>query len=95
VAKLEEANLSGKRIAIFGLGDQVNYPASFVDAIGILYDIVIAKGATVVGFMDPTGFDFTESKALRDGRFVGLALDEDNQASKSDARIGAWLTQLT
>ncbi|MEY4581541.1 MAG: hypothetical protein RL701_6244 [Pseudomonadota bacterium] len=95
VSKLEEADLTGKRVAIFGPGDQVNYPGSFVDAIGIIYDIVIAKGAKVVGFMDPKGFEFTESKALRDGQFVGLALDEDNQASKSDARISAWLTQLT
>ena len=92
--KLEEAELANKRIALFGLGDQVNYPASFVDAIGILYDIVIGKGAKVVGFTDPAGFDFTESKALRDGQFVGLALDEDNQAAKSDARIGAWLSQI-
>ncbi|MET0388540.1 MAG: flavodoxin FldA [Polyangiales bacterium] len=94
VAKLEEADLTKKKVAIFGLGDQVNYPNSFVDAIGILYDIVVGKGATVVGFTEPTGFEYGESKALRDGRFVGLALDEDNQAAKSDARIAAWLAQL-
>jgi flavodoxin I len=94
LGKLEEANLTGKKIAIFGMGDQINYPSSFVDAIGILYDVVIGKGATVVGFTEPNGFDYSESKALRDGKFVGLALDEDNQAAKTDARIGAWLAQI-
>jgi len=95
VGKLEAAELTNKRVALFGLGDQVNYPGSFVDAIGILYDIVASKGAKVIGFTEPKGFDFSESKALRDGKIVGLALDEDNQSAKSDARIGAWLAQLT
>jgi len=94
VSKLEAAQLANKRVAIFGLGDQVNYPGSFVDAIGILYDIVVARGGQVIGFTEPAGFDFVESKALRDGKIVGLALDEDNQAAKSDARITAWLAQL-
>jgi flavodoxin I len=95
VSKLEAAQLKNKTVALFGLGDQVNYPGSFVDAMGIIYDIVIARGAKVVGFTENKGFDFTESKGLRDGKFVGLVLDEDNQAAKSDARISAWLAQLT
>ncbi|MFD2837565.1 flavodoxin domain-containing protein [Azotobacter vinelandii] len=42
---LEEADLDGKTIALFGTGDQENYPGSFVDAIGTLYDIVVEKKA--------------------------------------------------
>jgi flavodoxin I len=95
LGKLEAATLTGKKVAIFGMGDQVNYPLSFVDAIGIIYDIVLERGGEVVGFTDPEGFDFGESKALRDGKFVGLALDEDNQANKTDTRIGKWLAQIT
>ncbi|WP_028310292.1 flavodoxin FldA [Derxia gummosa] len=91
---LEEADLDGKRVAIFGAGDQMNYPESFVDAIGILYDVVADKGANVVGFTDTAGYDFTGSAALRDGKFVGLALDEDNQAGKSEKRITEWLAQI-
>lgn len=94
LGKLEEADLDGKPVAIFGMGDQQNYPESFVDAIGILHDIVAEKGARVIGFTSPEGFDFTKSAALRDGRFVGLPLDEDNQSSQTDARINAWLAQL-
>ncbi|MGC9343837.1 MAG: flavodoxin domain-containing protein, partial [Bacteroidales bacterium] len=36
VPALEELDLKGKKIAIFGLGDQVKYSENFVDAIGIM-----------------------------------------------------------
>ena len=36
--ELEAANLEGKNVAIFGLGDQESYPDSFVDSIGIIYE---------------------------------------------------------
>jgi len=93
--KLEAADLTDKRVAIFGTGDQVSFPDSFVDAIGILHDIVERKGAEVVGYTDPAGYEFTRSAALRDGKFVGLAVDEDNQSSQTAARVKAWLGQLT
>lgn len=92
--KLEEADLQGRKVALFGMGDQMNYPDSFVDAIGILYDTVAERGARVIGFTENAGYDFTKSLGLRDGRFVGLALDEDNQAGKTEARINAWLAQI-
>ncbi|MFD2182954.1 flavodoxin FldA [Rhodoplanes azumiensis] len=92
--KLAAANIAGKTVALFGTGDQASYPDSFVDAMGLLYDQVIAKGAVVVGFTETAGYDYTASKAERDGKFVGLALDEDGESSKSDKRITAWISQL-
>lgn len=94
MAVLEGARLQGKTVALFGTGDQLTYPDSFVDAIGILYDRVVDKGAHVVGFTETDGYDFTASAALRDGRFVGLALDEDTQSELSEGRIAAWIRQL-
>lgn len=94
IDKLTGADLAGKKVALFGTGDQFGYPDSFVDAMGILYDHVVEKGATVVGFTETTGYDYTASKAERDGRFVGLALDEDGEASKTDKRIAAWISRL-
>lgn len=91
---LREADLSRSKVALFGMGDQVNYPDSFVDALGILYDEAVERGAEVVGFTEPDGYEFTASRALRDGQFVGLALDEDNQSSKTGGRITAWISQL-
>lgn len=94
IAVLDKANLAGKTVAIFGMGDQMTYPECFCDAVGILYDRVVAKGAQVVGFTEPEGYDFSYSAALRDGRLVGLLLDEDNQPGLTDDRIEAWIGGL-
>jgi len=94
IEKLREANISGKKVALFGTGDQETYPDSFVDAMGILYDEVTEKGAVVVGHTETEGYDYTGSTAERDGKFVGLALDQDTQSGKTDKRVTAWLTQL-
>lgn len=94
IGVLDAANLNGKTVALFGTGDQMTYPECFGDAVGILFDRVTAKGARVVGFTEPEGYDFSYSAALRDGRFVGLVLDEDNQPHLSDDRIESWLESL-
>lgn len=91
---LAEAELTGKRVALFGLGDQTNYPESFADALGKLYDAVTAKGAEIVGFTDTKGYEFDVSAAVRGGRFVGLVLDQDGQAGKSEKRIASWISQI-
>ncbi|ABC21184.1 flavodoxin FldA [Rhodospirillum rubrum] len=94
IGVLDSAKLTGKRVALFGTGDQIGYPDSFVDAMGILYDRVVALGATVVGFTATQGYDYSYSLAERDGQFVGLALDEDNQSSLTGKRIAAWVDHL-
>lgn len=94
IDKLREANLAGKKVALFGTGDQATYPDSFVDAMGILFDEVTEKGATVVGFTDTAGYDYTGSTAERDGKFVGLALDQDGQSGMTEKRVTAWLAAL-
>ncbi|CCG40497.1 flavodoxin FldA [Magnetospirillum molischianum] len=94
IGTLRNATLTGKRVALFGTGDQATYADSFVDAIGILHDIVVEKGAVIVGHTSIEGYDYVASLAERDGRFVGLALDEDGQSSKTEKRIAAWIDQL-
>jgi len=92
--KLEKLDLTGKTVAIFGMGDASIYPSSFVDAIGILYEIVQEKGAMVVGQVSPEGYDFEYSRALVDDMFVGLPLDDDSEPELTDERIDAWVEQL-
>jgi flavodoxin I len=94
IDKLRSANLQGKKVALFGTGDQQTYPHSFVDAMGILYDEVSALGAKVIGFTDTSGYDYLGSTAERDGKFVGLALDLDTQSGMTEKRVTAWLSQL-
>ncbi|WP_374277939.1 flavodoxin [Azonexus sp.] len=92
--QLAEADLSGKTIAIFGLGDQKKYPGEFVDAIGILHDAFVDRGASVVGRWPVAGYEFTASRAVDRDEFLGLALDQHHQAMLTETRIDAWLAQL-
>lgn len=91
---LDDANLSGKYVAIFGLGDQQNYPDTFVDAMAVIYEKVISLDAVVVGFTSADDYDFSDSKALTHGKFIGLVIDDDNESEKSDERIKDWIKVL-
>ena len=88
---IEDADFTGKKIALYGLGDQEGYPDEFVDALGELYDIFKGAGATIVGRWPNKGYEFTSSEALDGDEFVGLVLDLDNQSGLTDERLAAWL----
>jgi len=92
--ELETLDMQGKKVAIFGLGDQVGYPDNFADGIGILAELLESKGATIVGQISPEGYEFNSSQGIRDGKFLGLAIDEENQSDKTDERIEKWVNQL-
>ncbi len=88
-------DFTGKRVALFGLGDQEGYADNFLDAMGTLYEKVVQNGAEVVGeSVIDDDFDFEESKAVKDGKFVGLALDEDNQSEYTQRRIDIWCSEI-
>jgi flavodoxin I len=91
---LEGLDLTGKQVAIFGLGDQYGYPDSYCDAIGILAKKFASRGAALVGFTATDGYEFTHSAGVRDGQFLGLALDEDNESDRSPQRVSEWVWQL-
>lgn len=92
--ELESLKLKGKKVAIFGLGDQVKYPENFVDGMGILAETFESAGATLVGFTSAEGYNFEHSRALKNGKFVGLAIDIENQHSKTEKRVKDWVEQL-
>jgi len=94
VPLLRRADLRGKNFAVFGLGDQQGYGEWFVDAIGIIAEAAEAAGAKLSGTWPLEGYDFDESKAVRDGQFLGLPLDEDNQPELTEERLEAWLPQV-
>lgn len=91
---LEDLQLKGKKFALFGLGDQVNYPENFVDAIGILAQLIESRGGNIIGLTSAADYTFEHSKALRDGKLLGLAVDTKNQASQTGTRISKWIEQL-
>jgi flavodoxin I len=93
---ISEVDFSGKTLALFGLGDQQGYGEYYLDAMGMLHDVVIQSGAKIVGYWPTQGYEFDASKAAipEKGLFVGLALDEDHQEYLTDARLNHWCTQI-
>jgi flavodoxin I len=93
--ELPNIDLKDKKVAIFGVGDSSGYGDNFCDATGELYDCVTKQGAKVYG-MTPAedGIDYSESKGVVDGKFVGKVFDEDNYYDDSETRAGDWVKQL-
>mmetsp|Transcript_42597 Transcript_42597/g.85278 ORF Transcript_42597/g.85278 Transcript_42597/m.85278 type:complete len:211 (+) Transcript_42597:36-668(+) len=88
-------DLKGKKVAFFGCGDSMSYGDYFCDAMGELYDKFAESGVETIGFFDVDKTpECVASKAIRDGKFVGLACDEDNFYDETDKRIAAWTEQL-
>lgn len=87
------ADLSQKKVALFGLGDQEVYADSFVNGMGHLYDL-IAKRTTVVGMWPTKDYRHINSLAVRKGNFVGLAIDYDNDKGKAEKQIQDWVKIL-
>lgn len=92
--KLKGQDLSGKTVALFGLGDQEGYGHEFVDALIFLYDFAVEAGAKVVGFWPTDGYTFEKSNAIIDDQFVGLVIDHENQSDQTDERLDTWLDQI-
>ncbi len=95
-ADLAAVDFNGKTVALFGLGDQFGYGDYFLDAMGMLHDVIVAKGARIIGHWPVEGYEFDASKALctKTKQFVGLAIDEDQQEGLTDERIRRWCQQI-
>jgi flavodoxin I len=92
--ELGEHGLRGKLVAVFGLGNQAEYPDRFQDAMGLLFDRLKELGAQFIGAWSTDGYAFDRSKAVDRGSFVGLAIDADTQNLQTDARIRRWASQI-
>ncbi|NBX93268.1 MAG: flavodoxin [Proteobacteria bacterium] len=92
--EIEALNFQGKKVAVFGLGDGKGYPETYVDAMAELVEKFEKKGAKLIGMWPTEGYEFKKSKALRDGKFLGLVIDVENQDHLSDKRVKAWVAQL-
>lgn len=92
--QLHRLDLTGMKIALFGLGDQESYPDTFVDGLGILYESFLPTGCEIIGRCSISGYDFVKSLAVREGMFAGLVLDEENQPHLTESRINEWLGKI-
>ena len=91
---IEKPDFTGKTIALFGAGDQVGHGKHFVGALQIMCDQFEKLGATIVGDFPIEGYSFEHSSAVRNGKFVGLPIDEVNQSELTEERITQWVEAL-
>ena len=94
IPQLLRIRLEGRKVAIVGLGDHVSYPNNFVDGMGILGHTIEEIGGELIGETETTEYIFNDSRALKNGKFIGLPLDEDYEADKTEHRIDTWLTEI-
>ena len=94
IARLEKADLKGRKVAVFGEGDQDGFSDTYCDAMGILAEKAVSRGAELIGQTSAAGYRFSGSSAVKDGQFCGLALDDNNEPDKTSGRIAAWVELL-
>ena len=93
IDQFEEFDFTGKKVALFGLGDQKEYPESFVDGLGTLYCRLPDK-SVVVGEWPVEGYDYYFSLADIEGKFVGLVIDQHNQKNMTPGRVKTWVARI-
>jgi flavodoxin I len=93
---IEAIDFSAKTVAFFGLGDQFGYSDYFLDAMGMLHEIVSRTCKKIIGYWPTEGYEFLASKANIPelNVFVGLAIDEDHQEDLTGERLNRWCTQI-
>jgi len=89
-------DFGGKTVALFGLGDQFGYGDFFLDAMGMLHDVIVKNGAAIIGHWPTEGYTFDASKAkiADQDLFIGLGIDEDQQPELSSGRLNRWCHQI-
>ena len=92
--EIESIDMTGKKVALFGRGDQERYPDNFVDGIGILAEAFTNSNEELIGFMPVSDHHFTQSRDVKEGHFLGLPLDIENQSEHTEERILKWVAKL-
>ncbi len=92
--ELASLDLNGKLLALFGTGDAVGYPDTYLDALDIVAEKLVTTGIEPIGRWPTAGYDFLASRAQRGDEFLGLGVDEDNEPELTDARVDAWVFKV-
>jgi flavodoxin I len=94
ISELQNVDLTGKTLAFFGLGDSSSYSDTFADGMGLLHEALEGKGFKSAGEFSVDGYNFDSSKAVKNGKFVGVAIDEDNESNLTEQRLDAWIASI-
>lgn len=93
IAGLSALDLKGKKIALFGCGDET-MSDTFCGAVGILYEKLQGSGADFIGYFNTDGYAYDHTPAEIDGTIVGLLIDEVNHPDLTDSKIKEWTDLL-
>ena len=94
--QLDDVDLTGTTVALFGLGDAGAYADTYQDAMGILHEKLLERGAKAIGYWPTEDYIYDESRAvIDDDKFCGLALDEEGESDKTEERIAEWVKQVS
>ena len=91
---MQELNLKDKKVAVFGLGDQISYAENYADAAGELHDVFQSLGCKMCGYTSMEGYEHEDSKSIRGDKFCGLLCDMVNQEELTPERVENWVNQL-
>ena len=91
VEMLKAADLSGKTIALFGVGDAEGYSDTFCGGMASIYEAVKDSGARLIGQVDTDTYTYDDSESVVDGKFVGLAIDSSESEGKTENRVDEWI----
>ncbi|MDE6157748.1 MAG: flavodoxin domain-containing protein, partial [Muribaculaceae bacterium] len=89
----QSLDLSGKKMALFGCGDET-MSDTFCNAVGILFDRLRGTGATLIGEFPAEGYSYDHSDATDGATMRGLVLDEVNHPELTAQRLSLWTDQL-
>ena len=89
-----ELNLSGKKVAIFGLGDSSTYTENYCDAMEELHGYFQKLVQKWSAMLTKSSYTFDESKSVIDDKFCGLPIDEDSESDLTDSRLENWAHNL-
>lgn len=92
--ELAALDLHGKLLALFGTGDAVGYPDTYLDALEIVDDALLTTGVERIGDWPVASYSFVESRAQRGDMFIGLGVDEDNEPELTEERVTAWVKKV-
>lgn len=88
-----EMDFTDKTVAIVGLGDSASFSDSFAESIYLLH-VELKDKVKIVGETPDEGYTYDDSQAVVDGKWLGLALDEDNEYDETEERLTKWVEQL-
>lgn len=88
---LNGVNFDNKKVALVGVGNQERHPKSFCS--NLVDFLPKIKAAKKIGMSEKNGYEFDESAAFINGKFIGLCVDFKGDLHWQN-RVKSWCENL-